>query len=289
MLRLISYTLLYLLGVSLLSSVLAWGLASFVDFEFHKIFSRLLLLLIAISLVPLWRMNALSAEMIGFGGFSWRRLGASIAFSIAMLLPLMLLFVVSGFRIWDTRVELFSAEFAQQLLLIGIGAILVGLFEETLFRGFLQRLIGDRIGVSKAIWLLSLCYAMVHFLRPSEPTDAEIGLFTGLGVLANAFAGVFSFMEEITSFATLIVVGVILGFTRERLGLWVAIGLHAGWVMGIRTFKELTSRDIVNPFAEWTGSYDDFIGPLALFWLAFGFVLFRLYQHYVQNLQVGSR
>ena len=84
-------------------------------------------------------------------------------------------------------------------------------------------------------------------------------------------------------------VGVILGFTRERLGLWVAIGLHAGWVMGIRTFKELTSRDIVNPFAEWTGSYDDFIDPLALFWLAFGFVLFRLYQHYVQNLQVGSR
>ena len=108
-------------------------------------------------------------------------------------------------------------------------------------------------------------------------------------MLASAFVGVFSFTEEITSFATLIVVGVILGFTRERLGLWVAIGLHAGWVMGIRTFKELTSRDIVNPFAEWTGSYDDFIGPLALFWLVFAYVLYQLSQKYVQNLQVDSR
>ena len=169
MLRLVSFTLLYLLGVSLLSSVLAWALAGFVDFEFEKIFSRLLLLLIAISLVPLWRMNALSAEMMGFWGFSWRRLGVSISLSIAMLLPLMLLFVVSGFRIWDTRVELISAEFAQQMLLILVGAFLVGLFEETLFRGFLQRLVGDRIGITQAVWVLSLCYAMVHFLRPSAP------------------------------------------------------------------------------------------------------------------------
>ena len=79
------------------------------------------------------------------------------------------------------------------------------------------------------------------------------------------------------SFGTLFLLSLVLIWARTQFNLWVCIALHASWVLSIRMFKELTIRDIVNPFASWVGSYDNFIGPLALFWLIFIVVLIRLY------------
>ena len=287
--RLIVYTIVYLFGLALLSSVLAWFIASFLDYDYLKILSRTLLLLVALSLIPLWRLNGMTREAVGLSNFSWRPFSASIVLSIVMLLPLMLLFLMSGFRILDPRVDILSSDFAQTLMIVGVGAILVGIFEETLFRGFLQKVVGDRIGITRSIWVISIGYGLVHFLEPSHVVVDQVEIFTGISLIATAFLGVASFGEEITSFATLVAIGAFLGYTRERFGLWIAIGLHTGWVMAIRTFKELTVRDVFNPFAAWTGTYDNFIGPLALFWLLFGYVLFRLYQLHCENLQVDSR
>ena len=37
--------------------------------------------------------------------------------------------------------------------------------------------------------------------------------------------------------------GLVLGYTREKTGaLWLGIGLHAGWVFGVKTLSPLTTR-----------------------------------------------
>ena len=54
------------------------------------------------------------------------------------------------------------------------------------------------------------------------------------------------------------------------------VAIHASWVFVIRTVKESTVRDIVNPFAGWVGSYDNFVGPMVFFWLVFIVVMIHL-------------
>lgn len=284
------YTAVYLLGLALLASVVAGLLAKVLDYEYIKILSRVLLLLVALSLIPLWRLNGLNRDSIGFYQFSARRFGLCFAASVAMLLPLMLFFLVSQFRIIDPRVVLLSGEFVQTMLVITVGAILVAVFEETLFRGFLQRLLGDRMGVRQAILLISILYGLVHFLEPSEEIVVDPHLLTGIMEILKAIAGATTVAQELTSFLSLVGIGIALGFAREKYGLWVPIALHAGWVVGIRTYKELTVRDVLSPYAEWTGTYDNFIGPLTLFWLVFILVLILLVRRYRENhLPVGTK
>jgi len=82
----------------------------------------------------------------------------------------------------------------------------VGLFEEFLFRGYMQYTLADGIGFWPAAVLLSVIFGSVHLANPGE------GVVGALGVVA---------------------VALLFCFTLKRTGnLWYAVGLHASFDWG---------------------------------------------------------
>jgi membrane protease YdiL (CAAX protease family) len=84
--------------------------------------------------------------------------------------------------------------------------VLVGLFEEFLFRGYTQYTLADGIGFWPAAVLLSVAFGLVHRKNPGE-----------------GWAGV----------ASVIVIGLVFCFALKRTGnLWFCVGLHAAFDFG---------------------------------------------------------
>lgn len=84
--------------------------------------------------------------------------------------------------------------------------VLVGLFEEFLFRGYTQHTLAEGIGFWPAAVALSLAFGMVHRKNPGE-----------------GWAGV----------ASVVIIGLVFCFALKRTGnLWFCVGLHAAFDFG---------------------------------------------------------
>jgi hypothetical protein len=153
----------------------------------------------------------------------------------------------------------------------------VGLLEEFFFRGPLQ----GGMRRSRPIWvsalLIGLFYAVVHFARPTPLEGQVLDIGTSLGMLAGGLAQLTDFREYADSFVTLTLAGIFLSLTRERTGsLFLAIGVHAGWVTVIRIAKAVTNTDHASPWIWTIGDYDNVTGWLASLVIATSAVLYWL-------------
>lgn len=123
-----------------------------------------------------------------------------------------------------------------------ITAPILAFIEEFLFRGIL---LGFWLRSAKPFWACigsSAVFSFLHFLQPpkgqiiADPSN----IFAGFELLGKIF---YHFMDPVffvTDLMTLFAVGLILAWTRVKTGLlWVAIGLHAGWVMAFKSFNQL--------------------------------------------------
>ncbi len=277
----------YLLCAVSAASILAWVLAPFIPVTYEKVLSRAVLLFCALGLLPLWRLAGLSAVAIGLlPAEPLRALKACVPGILVVLVP-MVFFVVVQFRVWDDRVVYASMGFVALALGLAGSSVLVGLFEETLFRGLLYTAFRRRSGFLVSAFVSGVLYAAVHFIGRAAviPEPAEITWFAGALVVFRAIVDLSGELSQWDSFLSLMLLGVLLAWVRERLGLWVCIGLHAAWVFAIRLFKEMTVRDVVSPYAATTGTYDNFVGHAVTVWLIFLFVVIALYRQYQLNLQ----
>jgi len=84
-----------------------------------------------------------------------------------------------------------------------VGFIFVGLYEESLFRGYLQHSLSKLVGFWPAGVVLSVGFGAVHLSNQGE---------------------------DWVGAASVVIVGILFVFTLERTGnLWYAVGLHAGF------------------------------------------------------------
>jgi membrane protease YdiL (CAAX protease family) len=114
---------------------------------------------------------------------------------------LVVLRLTGGFYFGSPALELKAALYYAALW--GLGFVLVGLFEEYLFRGYAQFTLASGIGFWPAAFLLSFLFAWGHASNAGE---------TRLGVL-DVFLG-----------------GILLCVMLLRTGnLWFAVGFHAAW------------------------------------------------------------
>jgi membrane protease YdiL (CAAX protease family) len=121
-----------------------------------------------------------------------------------------------------------------------VSALVVALIEEVLFRGVLFGALRRAVDWRWALLVTSAIYAIVHFFG-SPRAELPVTWTSGLAILPSMLAGFVNLAELVPAAITLTVAGVVLGLSFQRLGhLWFATGLHAGWVLWVRSYSFLT-------------------------------------------------
>jgi membrane protease YdiL (CAAX protease family) len=155
-----------------------------------------------------------------------------------------------------------------------LGALLVALLEEWLFRGLIFKLLLRKMRPVLAFASSAFIFAYFHF-RPtySLPITQELTTFSnGFYCLYEV---IFHSLVGISWFKFLIIfsLGYLLAsvyFHTQRLT--AAIGLHAGIIFSLTIFKKFTTFPITHPLF---GSNDLFDSPLALLLIISATILFR--------------
>lgn len=117
-----------------------------------------------------------------------------------------------------------------------IGAILVGVLEEYLFRGFIFGVLRSRFSFAFAAVASSAFFASLHFFRPRLPEAlTEVTWLSGFQLFPHMFV-LFRPLYDWDYALTLFFMAVILCALLVRHGhLYGIAGLHAGWVWALQT------------------------------------------------------
>lgn len=145
-----------------------------------------------------------------------------------------------------------------------LSGLVVGLIEEFFFRGPMQGGMRRTLNFWYTAMLTAGFYSIVHFIRPTALDGAELNVTSSLLMLWGGLQQLLAFGQYADSFLTLFLGGVLLSMTRERTGsIFLAIGIHAGWVMIIRITKAITDTDHASPWIWLIGDYDNITGLMA--------------------------
>ncbi|OHB98294.1 MAG: hypothetical protein A2W74_02065 [Planctomycetes bacterium RIFCSPLOWO2_12_38_17] len=130
-------------------------------------------------------------------------------------------------------------------------AFLVAFIEEVIFRGFiLQSLLKD-MGIVSAICISSLIFSILHFFKTKLLVSTGIHLFVGFTVIYQSFKNIIiNFTGILPSVIGIFLIGVVLSYACIRTkSLYLAIGLHAGWIFIAKTNTVLF--DQVRTSSKW--------------------------------------
>lgn len=263
----------YLLACLVLAALLAYPVmeTGWVDHEPHRVMSRLAQLFMLLGFWAFLRQLRLADRTaLGFG-VSGQVLRRSVGWGwiqgVLILLVLVLALIALEIRVPDPDLAPWP-ELGRKVLQALAGGLLIGVLEETFFRGALYTAIRRREGVGAAVLWSALLYTMVHFMKPGALPPGVPFDWAGAGrMLAAVFADPFEWVN-LDSMLALFMVGVFLALVRERTGhIGWCIGLHAGWVFVIQVSRRLTDGNPSAPLSYLVGEYDGTIGVLAAAWI----------------------
>ncbi len=241
------------------------------DEDPQRVMGRLAQVFILLGVWPfLKRLQFADRDALGYsipGPVFRRAVGLGWVEGVAILAVLALALVALEIRLPDPELELWPY-LAKKALQALIGGLLIGVLEETFFRGALYTAIRRRDGVASAVVWTACLYMLVHFMKPSALPEGVPFDWAGAWQMFGAvFIDVFQW-KHLSSMAALFMVGIFLALVRERTGhiAW-GIGLHAGWVFVIQVTRRVTDGNPDAPLAFLVGSYDGIIGWLAAVWI----------------------
>jgi uncharacterized protein len=160
------------------------------------------------------------------------------------------------------------AEVSRHLLNATWAAVVVAILEELVFRGALFGLLRRAMPWPAALIVSSAIYSAVHFIQKTE-IAAPVQWYSGLSLL---WAMLCHPPALIPAFFTLFVAGAILALSYQRSGaLYFSIGLHAGWIFWLKSFRFLFHSSGTHP--SFWGSDNLIDGWLSCLVLAVIFVL----------------
>ncbi len=130
---------------------------------------------------------------------------------------------------------------------LGTG-VAVGFLEEFVFRGAFHAVLAKLLEPKALFWVIAIFFAVIHFFNAPKSLEVEaVAYGSGFWMLGEIFAHFISQFANpyflFAEFAVLLSIGLVLGYTRMKTGsLWLGIGLHAGWVFGVKTLSPLAQR-----------------------------------------------
>jgi hypothetical protein len=227
--------------------------------------------------------NLLSFKAFGYNGkfiaFLNGMLNGFIYGLSIMLLIEIVLFLLGIHEIDATRHYTFTSISTLLTKAIVMG-LLIAVIEESIFRGALFTGLYKQTGAIIATFFSSLIYAAVHFVRYMDlPADTDIGWFTGLSMLPEAFRR-FHEWSILDYFLTLFIFGALLALLRlKHKSIAACIGVHAGIVMLIKISDYATNRTYGGTYDYLVSQYNSTFG-----WISF-IVIFLFALFYFVKLQ----
>jgi membrane protease YdiL (CAAX protease family) len=127
--------------------------------------------------------------------------------------------------------------------------VFVGFLEEIFFRGMLFLGLRDQGRPLRAYVLANLFYSLLHFVKPGASYFLDhLDPTAGFRHLLTTFAPFFDPIPLLPGIFGLFLIGVVLSYALARTGnLYLSIGLHGGWVIGLKTirvFGDFTRQDL---------------------------------------------
>jgi uncharacterized protein len=178
------------------------------------------------------------------------------------------------------------SESVEQCVKAILAGFTVGVLEEIFFRGIIFRGLLEDWKPLPAFLLANLFYSALHFVKPGERYFLSgIEPWAGFRHLFSTFAPFFEPAEIAPGLIGLCLIGIVLSYAFARTGtLYLSIGLHAGWVIAIKTirvFGDYRGEDLGWVF----GSSDPKIVSGVVTWA--GIILVGLAVHWLTRNRAG--
>jgi membrane protease YdiL (CAAX protease family) len=233
------------------------------DTPFRRVADRAFMLCALIALYPLVRYLSLTRDDWG-----WRlgprrfaaNVGVGIAIGVLSLLILVGIEIGIGVVVWDDRRDV--ADLIRAIASGILGGIVIGVIEESCFRGAMYGGLRRRRSIATAALVTAVIYASVHFIRSSGEFK-NVYWYSGFELIGSAFTK-YATITTIGPFLALVAVGVFLALVRERTGhIALGVGIHCGWVAVIKLGRKATNLDNETGLAWLAEGYDGITGYLA--------------------------
>lgn len=266
--------LLYLAAVAAVAAILAYAVTlSPLDLgDFNRLVSRGAQMLLLLSLIPLAIRNRLTRREIGLpesrSAFA-RQAGIGLLIGLIILSIHVLILLGLGAIKPNPEVPASIREIAATSANALWAGLLVAAIEESIFRGVLFAYLARRCQPLLAAVIGSFYFAILHFFKSDiHPVGDQIHWFSGFAILGEGMRHLMT-QTRLDSLLALFLAGLFLSAVRLKYprGLAYCIGIHAGWVVVIKTGRRLTNPDPHAPMAFLIGSYDQIIGYGAAAWI----------------------
>lgn len=265
----IAYFAIALLSGAAIAYPLHMILSNWFELEFERVASRAVLIMAIVLFMALYKKLGFSSwRDIGFNTDKkqfFADLAKGIALGLLIMLPVVIGLLITQNRVLEVDLDLSALNILDQIVTALIAGLIIALIEETLFRGAMLSAIKKQSSVVFAIVVTSLIYAAVHFIEPNIDYDSDsLHWASGFVLVKDALSSVANVSHIADSFIALFLAGVLLAMVRirsQRIAL--CMGIHAGWVLAIKTFKSFTDSNKQSEYAFLTGNYDKVIGILA--------------------------
>jgi hypothetical protein len=222
-------------------------------FPFPRIFDRTVMVIVAIAVI--WQARALRALPLLRSGFArplrnWPRATRGFLIAIAAIAMLVYLAVMLGAHADET-----SAGIWRLMPKYLLAAIVIAIIEEGFFRAFLLVGMEGDFGRTPALLLSSAIYAISHLLRsPAKFYVTGIHPLAGFQTLGLSLAHAANPGLMLPTFVGLFLLGIVLGEAFLETGtVYLAIGLHAGFVLGAKLWPRMTAAGLALP--GWLRGY----------------------------------
>lgn len=158
---------------------------------------------------------------------------------LALSSMLILGWIMSLAHVYQPLFRLSLSESLEQCVKAILAGFSVGVLEEIFFRGIIFRGLLEDWKPLPAFLAANLFYSALHFVKPGERYFlTELDPWAGFRHLFSTFAPFFEPAEIAPGLIGLFLIGIVLSYALVRTGtLYLAIGLHAGWVIAIKTVR----------------------------------------------------
>lgn len=266
--------------------------------KFSRFFNRAMLIAAIVMIYPTvrWIRSGLRDTQVVRGDIAlqknaagWKHLALGFVLALLPLLLMGWVYVQVGYYKPRSVEDFVWSKVLLQALTAAAGAAIL---EELFFRWGLMNLVLRTARPFRALLFVTFVYTLVHFLKPPPNLQMPSVVWSsGFWMIGQIFAQFGNPIFVMAEFATLFTVGWILGYVRLKTrSLWLGIGLHAGWIFGIKVFSSITRKKMVlADMLPWAGQdLKTGIIPMVVVLLTGIVVWLVLRKHYTRSAFVAG-